>query len=108
MQKEREIKMEKTYRVLGKRGRITVPYEIRQAVGFEQNDILSFETTENGRAVLVRRERICDCTKAEGKVVSEEMTLYDFLNGLTPAQQQAAIVHLSMKWAEAQGKKNAD
>ena len=30
--------MTKLYRVLGKRGRITIPYEIRQRVGFSYND----------------------------------------------------------------------
>ena len=51
----------KTYRILGKRGRITVPYEIRCKVGFKQNDILSFEEAEDGKAVIVKRERLCDC-----------------------------------------------
>ncbi len=95
--------MEKMYRVLGKRGRITIPYDIRESVGFKQNDILSFEKSEDGRAVVVKRERICDCAKAEGKEVNEEITLYDFLNGLSPQQQEAAMVHLSMKWAERKG-----
>ena len=36
----------KTYRILGKRGRITVPYEIRCKVGFKQNDVLSFEESK--------------------------------------------------------------
>lgn len=92
--------MKKIYRILGKRGRITVPFEIRQSVGFKQNDILSFSESEDGRTVVVRRERICDCKKTEG---NEEVTLYDFLNGLTPEQQRAALVHLSVKWAQAQG-----
>ena len=43
--------MEKIYRVLGKRGRVTIPYEIRQKVGFSQNDVLSFERSEDGRTV---------------------------------------------------------
>lgn len=34
--------MTKLYRILGKRGRITIPYEIRKRVGFSYNDILSF------------------------------------------------------------------
>lgn len=34
--------MTKLYRVLGKRGRITIPFEIRQRVGFTYNDVLSF------------------------------------------------------------------
>ena len=32
--------MNKLYRVLGKRGRITIPFEIRQRVGFRYNDVL--------------------------------------------------------------------
>lgn len=31
--------MTKLYRILGKRGRITIPYEIRKRVGFSYNDI---------------------------------------------------------------------
>ena len=49
--------MSKMYRILGKRGRITIPYEIRQRVGFAYNDVLSFEESEDGKAVLVKRER---------------------------------------------------
>lgn len=30
--------MAQMYRILGKRGRITIPFEIRQRVGFSQND----------------------------------------------------------------------
>lgn len=36
--------MKKLFRILGKRGRITIPYEIRQRVGFSYNDVLSFST----------------------------------------------------------------
>ena len=35
--------MIKMFKILGKRGRITIPYEIRQKVGFAYNDLLSFE-----------------------------------------------------------------
>ena len=31
-------------RILGKRGRITIPYEIRKKLGFQPNDVLSFHT----------------------------------------------------------------
>lgn len=30
----------KIFRILGKRGRVTIPYEIRQRVGFKYNDVL--------------------------------------------------------------------
>ena len=57
----------KTYRILGKRGRITVPYEIRCKVGFKQNDVLSFEESADGRTVVIKREIICDCNGEKGK-----------------------------------------
>ena len=33
---------ERTLRVLGKRGRITVPLELRKAIGLAYNDVVSF------------------------------------------------------------------
>lgn len=48
--------MLKIYRVLGKKGRITIPYEIRQRIGFRYNDVLSFIQQDDG-SVLVRREK---------------------------------------------------
>ena len=97
--------MKKMYRVLGERGRVTIPYEIRQRVGFGYNDVLSFTEGDDGRTVIVRREKICDnCEPATPTSQNEdEVTLYDFLNSLSPAQQHAAMVHLSVKWAYQQG-----
>lgn len=90
-------------RILGKRGRITIPFEIRQRVGFKYNDVLSFTETADGRSVVVRREKICDnCKGAQPVVRNDEVTLLDFLNNLSPEQQRAALVHLSVKWAEQQ------
>lgn len=94
--------MKTIYRILGRRGRITIPYEIRQKVGFRQDDVLSFRCSGDGRSVMVCRERICDCSKAD-KGAADEVTLFDFLNGLTSEQQRAALIHLSVKWAEKQG-----
>ena len=100
--------MTKLYRVLGKRGRITIPYEIRQRVGFSYNDVLSFTESPDGRTVTVKREKICDncATKAADK--ETEMTLEDFLDSLSAEQQRVALVHLSVKWAEKKaGEQNA-
>ena len=94
--------MKKIFRILGRRGRITIPFEIRQKVGFKQDDVLSFTESEDGRTVIVRRERIFDCQKSGQVNADNEMTLFDFLNSRTPKQQRAALIHLSVKWAEAQ------
>jgi len=96
--------MKKLYRILGKRGRITIPYEIRQRVGFSYNDVLSFTEADDGRTVIVKREKICDsCQGAQPAVVKDdEVTLFDFLSGLSADQQRAALVHLSVLWVEKQ------
>lgn len=98
----------KIFRILGKRGRVTIPYEIRKRVGFRYNDVLSFDESPDGRTVIVKRERICDCDmngkNGQKEKTNDEVTLFDFLNGLSPEQQRAALIHLSLKWAEKQSK----
>ena len=57
--------MNKLYRVLGKRGRITIPFEMRRRAGFSFNDVLSF-TQQDDCTVVVKREKICDgCGEAK-------------------------------------------
>lgn len=96
----------KTLKILGQRGRITIPYEIRMAMGFRYNDVVSFEQVDD-KTVVIRREKICDnCGKDRIKPVdkpTDETTLMDFLDSLTQSEQRAALVHLSVKWAASQG-----
>lgn len=98
--------MIKLYRVLGKRGRITIPYEIRKRVGFAFNDVLSFTQQDDG-AVVVKREKICDeCRAEQGNPrcsKPDSLTLLQFLDGLSAEEQRAALIHLSVKWAERPG-----
>lgn len=93
--------MNKIYKVLGKRGRITIPFDIRQRMGFAYNDILSFEE-HGGNTVVVKREKLCDGCRNQSKEAVDGITLLDFLDGLTTNEQRAALVHLSAKWAKAQ------
>ena len=89
-----------------KRGRITIPFEIRQRVGFSYNDILSFTEAPDGRTVIVKREKICDncaAEKPQKKGAEDTITLFDFLNGLSDEQQKAAFAHLKLKWDRVQG-----
>ena len=108
--------MKKIYRILGQKGRITIPYHIRASVGFERDDVLSFTESKDGKSVIVKREKICDGCPSQTSCVSvqkqqktkqqeanEQITLYEFLNGLSAEQQRAALVHLSVKWAAMQG-----
>lgn len=111
--------MKKIYRILGQKGRTTIPYAIRKSLGLQPDDVLSFRESKDGTSVIVKREKICDgCQTScsvkpkKGKIrvdaADDKITLYDFLNGLSPEQQRAALVHLSVKWAASQGgEKNA-
>ena len=62
--------MTKMFRILGKRGRITIPYDIRQHVGFCQNDVLSFTESPDGSAVIVRREKYATTVRLKGNIKS--------------------------------------
>lgn len=65
--------MMRMLRILGKRGRITIPYEIRQKLGFRPNDVLSFQIMDD-RTVLVRRERLCNATRG-GRQMKENLRI---------------------------------
>lgn len=102
----------KIYRIIGKLGRITIPYEIREKIGFAPNDVISFESDVlDDRSVIVRREMLCDMDDVfDEELMDEEMTgeensdeaLLDFINSLSEEEQRAALIHLSVKWAERQ------
>lgn len=89
------------YRVLGKRGRITIPFEIRKRIGFRYNDVLSFTQQDDG-SVLIRREKICDSCKDIADEYEDDITLEDFLDSLSEEEQREALIHLSLLWAEKQ------
>jgi bifunctional DNA-binding transcriptional regulator/antitoxin component of YhaV-PrlF toxin-antitoxin module len=94
---------EKIYKILGKRGRITIPWEIRNALGFVYNDVVSFETS--GDTVLVKREKICDGCKVMPMPEPEDNTgtlIMKLVNELTPEDFRTVLIHLSLKWAEMQ------
>ena len=65
--------MMRTLRILGKRGRITIPYEIRQRLGFRPNDVLSFQIVDD-RTLLVRREKLCNSTRG-GRRMKENLRI---------------------------------
>lgn len=87
--------MLKIYRVLGKKGRITIPFVIRQRIGFRYNDVLSFTHQDDG-SVLVRREKICDNCQYLEENFEENITLEDFLDSLSEEEQRDALIHLSL------------
>mgnify|MGYP004718215901 FL=1 len=89
--------MDKIYRILGKRGRITIPYALRMLMGFLPNDLVSF--TRNGDEVIVKRERICDSCGApeQPETATSTKALKEFLNSLPAEVQKDALIYLISK-----------
>lgn len=91
--KNEKVIMSKTYKILGKKGRITIPYEIRSKLGFTYNDVVSFEDKGNG-CVVIKKEKICDCCN---KPAESDMSILEYLDSLTPVEQNAVLAYLSRK-----------
>ena len=95
--------MENFIRVLGKRGLITIPYEIRMMVGFSYNDVLSFTEGEDGQAVIVRREKLCDGCRDIPHQEAPKVSLEEFLTDLSAEQKMAAFIFLTKNFMTVQG-----
>lgn len=85
--------MEKVYRLIGKRGRATVPFEIRMKMRLGYNSLISYEMQDDD-TVIIRREKVCDgCKEPQIK----EATILDVVNSLTDNEQKALHRYLSIK-----------
>lgn len=89
----------KIMRILGKRGRITIPYEIRVRNGIRYNDVLSFEEKDKN-TIIVRKEKICSGCTPECLEDNESASLKTFLDNLSPEMQHEATVYLNLLWAK--------
>ena len=94
--------MKKIYKILGKRGRITIPCEIRKEMGFAYNDVVSFEM--DGDTVVVKLEKICNsCIGIPStKQRKNAPALIELLEHLTLEETHAALLQLSVRWANMQ------
>ena len=103
--------MSKIYRVLGKMGRITIPFEIRMRQRFAFNDVVSFEEQED-HSVVIRREKICDhcnsksekIAKSERKIrtVKKEASILDVVNTLDTQEKKALLKYLARQLADVE------
>jgi len=94
----------KIVRVLGQRGRITIPYEIRVRNGIRYNDILSFEEKDKN-TIIVKKERLCGGCTPECFDEEKPLSIRDFLNSLSAEQQREATIYLNLLWAQREGVK---
>ena len=88
--------MDKVYRILGKRGRTTVPYDLRIKMGIHPNDLVSFRCEDD--EIIIKREKICDNCQAPDREDSPTSGthLREFLDSLPSEIQKEALVYLSV------------
>ena len=91
----------KIFRIIGREGRITIPWAIRQKVGFQPNDVVPFQLMEDD-SVLVRRESACG--KEKNPSAGRDASITAFLDSLDEKQRYSALVHLSVLWAKSHDK----
>ena len=92
----------KMFRIIGREGRITIPWAIRQKINFQPNDVVSFQLMEDD-SVLVRREAL----RGKEKIPpgsGRDASLIAFLESLDEKQRYSALVHLSVLWAQSHDK----
>lgn len=97
--------MIKILRIFGKEGRSTVPFIIRMKLGLKQGDVISYTLHDDGTLVL-KKEKICDSNCPSYLEINNDISdedLKKMLNGLSPKSQRAALIHLSVKWANKKG-----
>ena len=91
----------KIFRIIGREGRITIPWAIRQTAGFQPDDVVSFQLMEDD-GVLVRRESTYGKEKTPG--AGRDASITAFLDSLDEKQRYSALVHLSVLWTQSHDK----
>lgn len=92
--------MSKIYKILGKHGRITIPFEIRLRKGFAYNDIVSFEEKDDN-TVVIKREKICENCNLSSNM-EKEASLLDIINSLQLSEQKAVFRYLARKLTDSE------
>ena len=100
--------MNKVYKIIGKKGRITIPYNFREKLNIRAGDVVSFEMKND--SVIVRKEALCGgciSDNAPKTKPTNETTLLEFIDELTPDEQHAAFIHLAVLRAQKEKRVNA-
>ena len=88
--------MDQFYRLLGNRGRTTIPYSLRMKMGFRSNDLLSFR--QDGDTIVIRKEKVCDnCGQGDDReLLTASKELQYFVASLPVEAQQELFLQLSI------------
>ena len=75
--------MDKQYKVIDDRGRLTIPRSVRFLTGITANSIVSLTFSKD--EIIIKKEKICNNCQNE-KEGKETITLAEFLNQLPEAE----------------------
>lgn len=92
---------------------MSIPSDVLEEAGIQPNALIQYHADE-GRVIMEMVDEVaplicsgdCNDCPARGKRVAakkEEITLLEFLNNLSEEQQRAALIHLSVSWAQKVG-----
>lgn len=96
----------KILRIIGAEGRITIPYVLRQIIGFRPSDVVSFEIIGEN-TIRVCREQLAGWDTPRPPL-PRTPELLAYLETLSAKDQYDVLVHLSVLWAEHQRKPPAN
>lgn len=111
--KERRKQKVKIVRIMGKKGRTTIPQEIRSQIKINKGDIISFEKA-GSNTIIVRKEKLCtNCVgtkndkeqapdKKTEKSSTQNVTLLDFLNRMKISEQKVIYRYLDRKFSDSE------
>ena len=85
-------------RILGKNGRTTIPFPMRSLMKLKDNDVITFEFSDDKSAVLVTKTKLCDGCAEACEEISEKDVL-EFVDQL-PMELQVAIFTNLLKKAQ--------
>ena len=92
--------MDKQYKVIDDRGRLTIPRSVRFLTGITANSIVSLTFSKD--EIIIKKEKICDNCQ-DTKESKEAVTLAEFLNQLPEAEQDAALIHPLVERSKKKG-----
>ncbi len=89
-------------RILGKKGRTTIPYELRQKLDLRYNDVLKFEINSTRDCIIITKEPICtDCI--DFVPYDSDITFGDFFSHMSKEEILEVIATLTKELIEREG-----
>ena len=92
--------MDKQYKVIDDRGRLTIPRSVRFLTGITANSIVSLTFSKD--EIIIKKEKNSDKCQNE-KQEKETKTLAELYNQLNQPEQDAALIHLLVERSKKKG-----